>query len=80
VASAAFNPAGDTLLQKLTFNNDDEVNAFLKTKPNNCYVVKFIVFFNPALRIVQQHYLISYDPLAKGGEHMRKGVPGNGEC
>jgi hypothetical protein len=66
------------LLQKYTFNSDEEVNSFLKTKPEDCYVVKFIVFANPFTRTVQQHYLVSYHPLAKGGEHMRKGVPGNG--
>ena len=65
------------MLKKLTFNSDEEVNEFLASKSDDCYVVKFIVIANPYTRQIQQHYLVSFHPLAKGGEHMRRGIPGN---
>ena len=65
------------MLKKLTFDSDEEVNEFLKTKPDDCYVIKFIIFANPFTKQIQQHYLVSYHPVARGGEHLHRGVPGN---
>ncbi len=60
------------MLQKITLGSDEEINRFYRENPR-MYVVKYILFFNPATRQSEHHITYSLDTKMMNGQHLQKG-------
>jgi len=67
------------MLNITIFYNPDQFNAFAasRTNPDGTsafYVIKWVVYYNPATRSTEYHVMHTIDARERAGMHMRKGV------